>query len=203
MTDTALRPRRRGNKRELTRARLVEAAVAVAEERGLAAASLDEIATRAGMTKGAIYSNFEGKADLVMAVAEAHGLRLAPAYTPDAPLRTQLTALAEAVIAALPIAQTRSRLSAELQAYAAIDADLRGRFGDLHRAMFARWSRTLAETYGDELAMPPLSLVVTLQALATGLAHQHQLTPELVTPQVVRDAFEALADGASSTRDRW
>lgn len=197
MIETVPGTRKRGNKRERTRARLVDAAVAVAEEKGLVAASLDEIAARAGMTRGAIYSNFAGKADLVMAVAETHGVQLAPDYTPGAPLRTQLAALADAVIAILPMAQTRSRLSAELQAYAAIDPELRRRFGELHRALFARWSRTLTEAYGDELAMPPLDLVVTLQSLATGLAHQHQLTPELVTPQVVRRAFAAFADEAS------
>lgn len=175
----------------------MEAAVAVAEEKGLVAASLDEIAARAGMTRGAIYSNFEGKADLVMAVAETYGLRLTPAYVPGAPLRAQLAALADAVVAVLPMAEARSRLSAELQAYAAIDPDLRRRFGELHRAMFAQWSRTLMEAYGEELAMPPLDLVVTLQALATGLAHQHQMTPELVTPQVVRRAFAAFADQAA------
>lgn len=185
---------RGGGKRARTRARLVEAAVEVANARGLAAASLDEIAASAGMTKGAIYSNFASKADLVMAVAEVHGLRLAPAYVPGAPLRAQLAALAEAVIDILPASEARSRLSAELQAYAAIDPELRHRFGEQHRAMFAHWSRTLAETYGDQLPVPAMDLVVALQALATGFAHQHQLTPELVTPEAIRAAFSAFAD---------
>lgn len=194
MSGSTSRTPKQGGKRERTRARLVEAAVEVANAKGLVAASLDEIAARAGMTKGAIYSNFAGKADLVMAIAEDHGLRLAPAYVAGAPLSAQLAALAEAVIAILPAAAERSRLSAELQAYAAIDPDLRRRFGELHRALFVEWSRTLADRFGDELKMPPLQLVVALQALATGFAHQHQLTPELVTPDGVRAAFAAFAD---------
>ena len=193
MSESFRSPGRGGGKRARTRARLVEAAVEVANARGLAA-SLDEIAACAGMTKGAIYSNFASKADLVMAVAEVHGLRLAPAYVPGAPLRVQLAALAEAVIDILPTAKARSRLSAELQAYAAIDPELRHRFGEQHRAMFAQWSRTLADTYGDQLPVPAMDLVVALQALATGFAHQHQLTPELVTPEAIRAAFSAFAD---------
>ena len=46
-------------KRAQTIKRLVEAANAVIAEKGFQRASLDEIAARAGLTKGAIYSNFE------------------------------------------------------------------------------------------------------------------------------------------------
>ena len=187
---------KRGDKRARTRARLVAAAVAAAEEKGLAAASLDEIAARAGMTKGAIYSNFASKADLVMAVVEDHGVTLAPAFTPGAPLAAQLAALAEAVIAILPISQAQSRLSAEWQAYAAVDPELRERVGEMHRRMLEGWSRALAKAHGPELGVAAEDLVVALQALAGGLALQHRLTPELVTPKAVRAAFAALAGGA-------
>ena len=57
----------KGGKRERTRAALVAAALAIVREKGFAAASLDEIAARAGMTKGAIHSNFAGKAVLLLA----------------------------------------------------------------------------------------------------------------------------------------
>lgn len=47
-----------------TRRDLVEAAVAVFGERGFAAAKLDEIASRAGVTRGALYHHFENKEDV-------------------------------------------------------------------------------------------------------------------------------------------
>jgi AcrR family transcriptional regulator len=55
----------------VTRARLLEAAAAVFSERGFEAASLDEVATEAGLTKGAIYSSFSSKEDLFFEVLEA------------------------------------------------------------------------------------------------------------------------------------
>ena len=58
MSTRADQDRSGGGKRERTRAALVAATLAVVAERGFAGASLDEIAARAGMTKGAVYSNF-------------------------------------------------------------------------------------------------------------------------------------------------
>jgi AcrR family transcriptional regulator len=49
---------------------IVQAAMAVFAEKGFAAARLDEIATRAGVSKGALYLYFETKEDLFRAVVE-------------------------------------------------------------------------------------------------------------------------------------
>src|ERR687891_576628 len=62
-----LTPERR---REMTRDALVEAAADVFARRGFHAASLNEIAESAGFTRGAIYSNFGGKEDLLIAVLD-------------------------------------------------------------------------------------------------------------------------------------
>src|SRR5687768_7413604 len=50
---------------DLTRDRLVEAAAAVFAERGYDGAGVQEIARRAGLTTGAIYGRFSGKAELL------------------------------------------------------------------------------------------------------------------------------------------
>jgi AcrR family transcriptional regulator len=49
---------------------IISAAVAVFSERGFAAARLDDIAARAGVSKGAIYLYFETKEDIFQAVVE-------------------------------------------------------------------------------------------------------------------------------------
>ena len=49
---------------------IVQAAMAVFAEKGFAAAKLDEIAGRAGVSKGALYLYFETKEDLFRAVVE-------------------------------------------------------------------------------------------------------------------------------------
>lgn len=54
-----------------TRDDILQAAAIVFSEKGFDAASLDEIAKRAGRTKGAIYAHFPSKDDLMVALAES------------------------------------------------------------------------------------------------------------------------------------
>jgi AcrR family transcriptional regulator len=53
-----------------TRANLLDAALIVFSRRGYHAASVDEIATEAGYSKGAVYSNFSGKEALFLALID-------------------------------------------------------------------------------------------------------------------------------------
>jgi TetR/AcrR family acrAB operon transcriptional repressor len=56
--------RRTKEEAELTRATVLKAALSVFSAKGYAAATLDDIATAAKVTRGAIYWHFKGKADL-------------------------------------------------------------------------------------------------------------------------------------------
>src|SRR2546421_8260905 len=60
----------RRERKERTKGDLVEAARVVFLRHGFHGASLDEIAEEAGYTKGAVYSNFDGKDALFLAVLE-------------------------------------------------------------------------------------------------------------------------------------
>src|SRR5271165_1914031 len=55
-------------KREVVRRRLLDAALDVFAEHGFDTANLDQVAAAAGLTKGAIYSNFASKDDLFYAM---------------------------------------------------------------------------------------------------------------------------------------
>ena len=61
--------------RDETRERLFQAAAQVFEERGIGAASIDAIAAAAGFTRGAFYSNFASKDELIVAMLEDHADR--------------------------------------------------------------------------------------------------------------------------------
>jgi AcrR family transcriptional regulator len=58
--------------RQETRERLFEAAAAVFAAEGIGAASVAAITTAAGLTRGAFYSNFDGKDDLITAMLADH-----------------------------------------------------------------------------------------------------------------------------------
>ncbi|AOZ73325.1 hypothetical protein BK816_08575 [Boudabousia tangfeifanii] len=58
-------------KRMATRAKLMEAATELFAEKGVSATSLEEICEKAGFTRGALYSNFSDKNDLLVAVVTA------------------------------------------------------------------------------------------------------------------------------------
>lgn len=77
-------------RRERTRERLLDAATAVFAEIGVAGASVEAVCERAGFTRGAFYSNFASKEELMLAVDS----RLAEAKI--AGIRSQLADLVAA-----------------------------------------------------------------------------------------------------------
>ena len=58
--------RRSAEDSRATRRTLLDAAVAEFAEKGMSGARIDEIAERAGVTKGAIYTHFDGREDLLV-----------------------------------------------------------------------------------------------------------------------------------------
>lgn len=60
----------RGERKAQTRARLLDAAASVYARRGFDGATLDEVAAEAGFTKGAVYSHFGSKENLLLALSE-------------------------------------------------------------------------------------------------------------------------------------
>ena len=67
----------REESKQVTRQRLLAAATRVLARRGYHGASLAEIAAEAGYTIGAVYSNFDRKEDLLLALVEQESLRIA------------------------------------------------------------------------------------------------------------------------------
>jgi AcrR family transcriptional regulator len=58
--------------RDDTREKLFEAAARVFEEQGIGGASIEAIAAAGGFTRGAFYSNFKSKDELIIAMLEDH-----------------------------------------------------------------------------------------------------------------------------------
>ena len=184
-----------GGKKVRTRARLIEAAYEEVLEKGFAAASLDAIARRAGMTKGAIYSNYPDKAHLLMAVRDAKQPRIRLRFQEGATLTRQMEILAESVIEDLPRSSAAIQFVTDYHRFATAD-------GDFHEALAAQYARmfdrgaVFFDAYRDELAVTPREFAVMLQSLILGLMHQSILSPRETPPQIIRAAFQALGEGA-------
>jgi len=108
--------RSRAESQEHNRAKVLVAARAEFTERGFRDAKIDQIAERAELTRGAVYSNFPGKQALYFAVlAEVAAESAEPPYPPTA--RTAEAALgdfARAWLARLPLATDEQRTPARL-----------------------------------------------------------------------------------------
>ena len=72
LTTQAITVKRTREEALQTRQHLLEAALEVFHARGVARASLDEIARTAGVTRGALYWHFRNKEDLFDALCQAH-----------------------------------------------------------------------------------------------------------------------------------
>jgi AcrR family transcriptional regulator len=110
---------RRRSKVDRTRADLLDAAAGVFSAKGFEGASVDDVATEAGYTKGAVYAHFGSKRDLFLAVArsvldaESAGEHRLPGVTAEG---VDVAALEDALAASAQ--DPRLLLSIELLAYA-------------------------------------------------------------------------------------
>jgi AcrR family transcriptional regulator len=192
----------RDERKEQTRRELVAAARTEFLARGFHQASVEEIAERAGYSKGAVYSNFEGKDELFLAVLDeqyarvldAHGPRMRAAATMADGLRAAAAQLAEqarvdpgwtplliefwAHAARVPVLreEARKRQEQQLDGVAAILSELAAR----HRVQFVVPAREAARCG---------------TALGRGIAVERLLEPDSTVAELFEDAFVALVLG--------
>jgi AcrR family transcriptional regulator len=187
-----------GGKRERTRAALIAAALDVVEAKGFAGASLDAIAAKAGMTKGAIYSNFTGKAELLLAAMGSRGFVMSPSQAWGTVLRDGLKALASELTAMIRRAQGEAKFAVEFELYAMTDAELRAGMAVTYASLFTESAAFFARFRDLRPGLAPRHVAVMLQATALGLLVQSFLTPDEITEEVVLAALTALADGVTA-----
>jgi TetR/AcrR family acrAB operon transcriptional repressor len=184
----------KGDKRERTRAKLIEVAAQVIGEKGYERLTLEEVARRAGMTRGAIYGNFKNREELILAVVSTRWQPIAPAWRPGASLKEQLRLLGEAVVASVPARRAQAMGAFSFQQYALTHEELRRQLVEVNAEIY-RWAEhSLLQVVPEgALPMPADQFVKVLHALTDGLLYLRFLTPELITDEVISAAFEALA----------
>jgi AcrR family transcriptional regulator len=213
VTPTQKPKKRQRPTRAQTRQRLLQAAGEVFAQRGYDRASLDEVATAAGLTKGAVYSSFAGKDDLFYALMrERIDERLA--LVTEA-VERQATVGAITRDAGSGLAQLMSSqrdwhlLFIEFWARAVRDPALHNEF--VHerrfvRGLVAQFLEAQAEQAEVNLPAPADQLAVAVLALSNGIAIEHLADPDTVDPSTFGVALGLLLDRllapATSLADR-
>ena len=191
----------RAERRAETRRRLLDAAATVFVRRGLGAASVEEIASEAGFTRGAFYSNFESKEEMFVELLQERVYsgyrelleRLPQESSPLERLRWAANDLKErygreedAWLFALWL---------ELLAHAARDPSFRSlaaTFWSGTRAMNAVQIEQAFEHVGKPLPLEARHLATAMTALDIGLAVQNLVDPEQVTLELYPQLYELL-----------
>jgi AcrR family transcriptional regulator len=188
-----------GAKRRRTRARLIEAAAELIAEKGYERTSLEAVAARAGMTRGAIYGNFKNREDLFLAVAAAKWRPIVPAFEPGADFPALMRGLAEAVVAEMPARRRAAIGAASFQLHALTHAAMQQRVAAANAAIYGQMAAGLRGLFPEEaFPAPPDLFVRVAHALVDGLMFLHALTPELIDETVVRAAFMVLAQAGAA-----
>jgi AcrR family transcriptional regulator len=194
-------PRRqpKGDKRDRTRAQLLEAARSLIREKGYEHATLEAIAERAGMTTGAIYGNFKNRDELFISLGQTYWAPIQPRMQPGSTFAEILRALADATLAAIPdrSAAAVGRLTG--LAYTLTHEELRAKVAAFTAQSYAfgeEWLRSV--TKEEDLPMPADQLVRVVHALTEGLVFQRLLTPELMPDEIFHAAFAALGKKTST-----
>ncbi|MFJ3209544.1 TetR/AcrR family transcriptional regulator [Streptomyces flaveolus] len=171
-------------RRPQTTARLLHAAQETFAERGFYGSSIEVICERAGLTRGAFYSNYRTKEDLFFALFDLHAQRVIDRLTravdeldtAEDPLRAVLTRMST-------VDETERRwylLSTEFTLHAIRHADTARVLADHDRRLREEITRLLARLF-DRLGRRP---VVDLDLLArlTAAVHEGSLAQSLVEP---------------------
>ena len=183
-----------GGKRARTREKLISAAAAVIGEKGYDRAALEEIAARAGMTRGAVYGNFKNKEELFLALIASRWKPIVPPLKPGASLKEQMHILGKTVAKEALVRRSQATAATAFQLYVLTHEPMRSRLTKQNAATYRRMAKQLLKVVpAKELPVSAEKFVRILDAMTTGLLFTYFQTPELITEDTIIAAFEALA----------
>jgi AcrR family transcriptional regulator len=195
----------RRERQEQTRELLLNAAAMVFARRGYHEASVEEIASEAGFSTGAVYSNFSGKEELFLALADCEVKKQV----------AEIYAVAESVEAGGEAAAEASRqfqellkrdrdwplLFYEFWSFGVRSARIQGEFAKRRQAVQDALAETLdrlAAQLGFELRFPAPMLATAIGATLNGLAFERAADPGAISDEVLGE-FVAAILGCSIT----
>ena len=189
----------RKERQERTREQLVAAASRVFARRGYHQATVEEIAAEAGFSTGAVYSNFSGKEQLFLALADRQvSERVAEIEAVADAAEREDDAGAEAA------AQFRTFLERdpdwpllfyEFWSLSVRNPNLQGELAkrrDAIRDALADTLERVAAQHGFDLRFPPQALATAIAASLNGLAFERAADPEALPDDVFAEFVTAV-----------
>ncbi len=170
----------RSPRREATRQRILDAAREVFAERGVIGGSVEEICERAGFTRGAFYSNFNDKDDVLDALVEREHTRLlehldATFVEVDREveeadsLEAVLAGMVDRILRSIPVDRQLSLIQTELEIFAIRRPEHARRFLETNNRFRERIGALIDEAmrrYGRELLVDPSVITDAIVAIA-------------------------------------
>ena len=184
------------------RAALLDAALELFAERGYQAASVEEIALRAGYSKGAVYFHFSGKEDLFYALlaervdrALYEGLGLLATGSPDHDMSVEASRrFAEFVRSQRGLLLVEH----EYRSLALRNRRLRTRYVARQRRLRAAFAAALVARL-DHLGAPPArdpeQLAGALLSLMSGLTQEMLIDPDALSAGLLGETFALIYAG--------
>jgi AcrR family transcriptional regulator len=182
--------------------------------RGFHAASVAEISEEAGLSTGAVYSNFAGKEELFLAAYDEYAAgrteEIREAFAGVDGLAEKMRRGADQWMGRLATEAEVFLAQLEFGAQAARSPRLGQQFANREAAVPETIARLLADQAADEdvdLPLPPELLAVIVRALGNGLGLERLNAPELVSQELFGDflawLFAAIAAGTPSAQLRF
>jgi AcrR family transcriptional regulator len=199
----------REQRRANTRERLLDAARSVFARSGFHGASVEEVATEAGFSTGALYSNFDGKEALFLELmaneVSKHGEEIAAAVRERTSISERAAGGARQWMAMIERESETLLLFTEFWAYGVRDADMRAHVA----ACFAETRRLLtgliaegARDFDLELTIPAEQLAIVIDALADGIARQKLADPDAVPDELMGNVLGLLLSAVTRPAQR-
>ena len=188
------------------RQELLRAAADVFAQHGFCDASIDEVAERAGYSKGAVYWHFASKEDLFLALVEEHvdrPTREMISLLESAPAERDMAPEASGRFAQL-LADQREwlLLDNEYWSRAVRHPDIRRRYAKRRRELRAALARALAtraETLGaGHIGIESERVATAIMALSIGLAQQALVDPRAVPDDLLGETIVLIYRGLLS-----
>ena len=180
VTDAGAADEPRSARREATRNRILDAARVVFAEKGVFGASIEDICEQAGFTRGAVYSNFTDKDDILRAVIEREHQALLDhitdsfdmvdqelSATPN--LEAAVATLVDRIIRSNPSERRVPLISTELEINAVRRPDIAAAFLIVNRRFRERLAAILAEALeriGRAPLVDPLDIIDAVMAIS-------------------------------------